>query len=305
MLTIEELKELKKNTGYTNEMIARLSGVPIGTVQKIFAGITKRPRYDTLKALDQALTRDAVTETSDSPGILSLKDSEAAYHYTPHKASAYQRIGGFVLDRQGQYTIDDFEKLPEDGHYELIDGVIYDMATTTFLHQILIGMIFTEFMQYKYKSGNDCWPVLSPFDVRLDRDDRTMIKPDLMVLCADDRVEDDMAGQTDQTETDQAAANLSVLQRRRNHYHDGAPRFVMEVISPSSRRRDLVLKLNKYMDAGVYEYWIVDPDQEQILVYDFKSDNYPDVFTFQDKVPVAISGGELSIDFAQILDRLR
>ncbi|WP_371722225.1 helix-turn-helix domain-containing protein, partial [Neglectibacter sp. X4] len=44
------MKKKKQELGYTNEMIAQISGVPLGTVQKIFAGITTSPRYDTLQA---------------------------------------------------------------------------------------------------------------------------------------------------------------------------------------------------------------------------------------------------------------
>ena len=58
MLTLEEMKERKKELGYTNREISELSGVPFGTVQKIFAGITKTPRYDTLLALEHALQQE-------------------------------------------------------------------------------------------------------------------------------------------------------------------------------------------------------------------------------------------------------
>ena len=52
-MNIQEMKEKKKEKGYTNEQIAELSGVPLGTVQKIFGGTTTSPRYDTLKALEK------------------------------------------------------------------------------------------------------------------------------------------------------------------------------------------------------------------------------------------------------------
>ena len=67
-MTLEELKKKKKEHGFTNEQIAELSGVPLGTVQKIFAGITESPRYETLRALEKVfdhmtvnVIREAVT----------------------------------------------------------------------------------------------------------------------------------------------------------------------------------------------------------------------------------------------------
>ena len=50
-MTIEEMKEKKREHGYTYNMMSQMSGVPLGTVQKIFTGETKSPRYDTLEAL--------------------------------------------------------------------------------------------------------------------------------------------------------------------------------------------------------------------------------------------------------------
>lgn len=57
-MNIQEMKEKKKEKGYTNEQIAELSGVPLGTVQKIFGGTTTSPRYDTLKALEKIFFAD-------------------------------------------------------------------------------------------------------------------------------------------------------------------------------------------------------------------------------------------------------
>lgn len=54
-MTIQEMKERKRELGYTYAQLAKLSGVPLGTVQKVFNGATPSPRYDTLKALEQIL----------------------------------------------------------------------------------------------------------------------------------------------------------------------------------------------------------------------------------------------------------
>ena len=80
----------------------------------------------------------------------------------------------------------------------------------------------------------------------------------------------------------------------------GAPDFLAEVLSPSTRRKDCLKKLGKYLNAGVKEYWIVDPISKKIFVYhleetDFKADSY----TFQDKVKVNIYS-DLWIDFTEL-----
>ena len=54
-MNIEEMKARKRELGYTYAMIAEKSGVPVGTVQKVFGGFTKAPRYETLQAIEKAL----------------------------------------------------------------------------------------------------------------------------------------------------------------------------------------------------------------------------------------------------------
>ena len=80
----------------------------------------------------------------------------------------------------------------------------------------------------------------------------------------------------------------------------GAPDFLVEVISPSTKKRDFTLKLFKYMEAGVREYWILDFTQKRILVYYFESDVYPVIYGFDQPVPVNIYNGDLKIDFSNI-----
>jgi Uma2 family endonuclease len=86
---------------------------------------------------------------------------------------------------------------------------------------------------------------------------------------------------------------------------DGAPDLTLEILSPATRAKDMLLKLHKYANAGVREYWIVDPDRQTVLVYDLEHENYyPDKYTFEDRIPIKISGGECSIDFARIMRRI-
>ena len=110
-MNIEEMRKIKEERGLTCEMISEMSGVPLSTVQKIFAGITKRPRYDNLMALERVLqpTEDEVRETAFKYGN----------------------------KMQGEYTVDDLDGLPDDVRAELIDGEIYYMTAPSTIHQIL------------------------------------------------------------------------------------------------------------------------------------------------------------------------
>lgn len=252
-LTLEEMIERKKELRLTNEMIAALSGVPIGTVQKIFSGETKAPRKLTMDALVRAL------EHSSDPwnGGMELHESAPAYHF------------------ERKYTVADYYALPEDRRAELIDGVIYDMAAPSTIHQLILGDLYAKFRGCAEEHDMPCDVYLSPCDVRLDRDDYTMVQPDLLVVCAEDD------GYYEQVE--------------------GAPDLAVEILSPSTRQKDMVLKLYKYQNAGVREYWIVDPLYQRVYVHCFeKADYAPEQYGFDAVIPVGISGGKCSIDFSGI-----
>ena len=113
-------------------------------------------------------------------------------------------------------------------------------------------------------------------DVQLDCDDRTMVQPDVLVVCDRDKI------------------------IKRCIY--GAPDFVVEILSPSTKRKDGIIKLSKYISAGVREYWIVDPDKKQVVVYDFQKEDYPVIYGFGGEIPVGIFDGECRIDFAEIYE---
>lgn len=250
-MTVQEMREKKNEMGYTDEQIADLSGVPLGTVQKIFSGETKKPRYDTLLALERLFTElDAVRETAS-----------------------------YKTDRNGRYTLDDYYALPDDQRVELIDGYFYEMSSPTFGHQSIGGEIYRQIANYIMEHGGSCRPFIAPVDVQLDCDNKTMVQPDVGIVCDTSKI------------------------KRFGIY--GAPDFVVEVISPSTKKKDYALKLSKYMEAGVREYWILDFALEKILVYFFESDVYPVVYGFDQLVPVNIYDGSLKIDFSNIAKWLR
>lgn len=80
----------------------------------------------------------------------------------------------------------------------------------------------------------------------------------------------------------------------------GAPDMVIEILSPSTRKKDMGLKLKKYITARVREYWMVDPDKKKVVVYDLEHNELPAIYGFEDQVPVKIFAGKCQIDFSEI-----
>lgn len=254
-MTIEEMKKKKQEKGYSYARMSELSGVPLGTIQKIFSGETTSPRYDTLQALENLFSESFAKPVTEP---LMVKE-ELSYQ----------------VHTQGSYTVEDYRALPEERRVELIDGYFYDMAAPTFLHQQIAGEIHRQIANYILDNGGSCKPLISPVDVQLDCDERTMVQPDVGILCHDDKIE-----------------KWGVY---------GAPEFVLEIISPSTKRKDCIKKLVKYMDAGVREYWILDPYQKKLLVYLAEGDACPIIYGLTEPVPVRIYEGALEIRFEHIL----
>lgn len=262
-MTIEQMRERKRELGYSYEQIADMAKLPLGTVQKVLGGITKSPRYDTLQALE-AVFNDSST--------LLLKEESAVYGAgCVREAAAIYRA-----KKPGEYTIDDYMALPDDERVELIDGVFYDMAAPRTLHQLIGSEIHITIRDYIRRNKGKCIPLSAPTDVQLDCDNKTIVQPDVMVVCDRDKFKFGRVY--------------------------GAPDFVVEVLSPSTAKRDGTLKLSKYCNAGVREYWLVDPKRKRVVVYDLENDAFPTIYTFNDEVPVGIFKGMCVVDFKEIYE---
>ena len=296
-MTIEEMKERKRELGYTNQSLSEASGVPLGTVQKLFAGLTRAPRKATIDALERVLKKpeelSSVHRNRDIGQTAESQDQKTQKRpLHPYRETSFTQFDmkpgsllrensaapGHMADpRQGSYTLDDYYALPDERRVELIDGWIYDIAAPSRAHQLILGDLHLQFAACA-ESHPECELYFAPLDVRLDNDNYTMVQPDLLIIC-------------DSDDNDKRRIN-------------GAPDFVIEILSPSNRYHDMVRKLNKYRHAGVREYWIVDPEKRRICVYDFEHEELPFSYTFKDQVPVIISGGECVIDFSRIEQHL-
>lgn len=199
---------------------------------------------------------------------------EAVPAYSVQKYGAWIPLPMLTGKKQGEFTLDDYYALPDSVRAELIDGVLYNMSAPLSTHQMIQGELFIQIgNQIRSKKGK-CIAMISPLDVQLNRDNKTMVQPDVVVMCRREKI------------------------RKKVIY--GAPDFVAEVLSPGTRSKDMKIKLAKYRDAGVREYWILDPQKEQLLVYDFEKGDGPQCYGFSETVGLSIFQGEVKVDLRPV-----
>lgn len=173
---------------------------------------------------------------------------------------------------QERYTIEDIFALPDGERAELIDGRMYRMESPARVHQKLLGELYYLIKSYIREHKGDCEVYLAPFAVFINRDKYNYVEPDIVVVCNPEKLDDKGC--------------------------QGAPDWVIEIVSPGSRKMDCSIKLFKYRTTGVREYWIVDPLKKTVVVHDFETDDYAE-YNFADKVPVGIYE-DFGIDFTQV-----
>ncbi len=176
------------------------------------------------------------------------------------------------LPQERLYTIEDIYNLPEGTRAELIDGHIYYMAPPSRKHQQILLSLSRLIADYIDHKEGSCEVDIAPFAVFLNENNRNYVEPDISVICDKNKL------------TDKGCT--------------GAPDWIVEIVSPGSRRMDYFIKLFKYRSAGVREYWIVDPDKNRILVYNFESEDTGD-YSFSDSIKAGIYP-DLFIDFSQL-----
>lgn len=179
------------------------------------------------------------------------------------------------LAKNRLYTEADYYNLPENVRAELIEGnLIYNQAAPSRIHQTVLGELYTIINNYLKLKGGPCRVYPAPFAVKLREDRRTIVEPDISVICDRDKL------------TDRGCT--------------GAPDWIIEIVSPGNSSHDYILKLNLYADAGVREYWIVDSSKESIFVYYLEQGHFKvETYTFRDKIKVNIYD-DLYIDFSDL-----
>jgi Uma2 family endonuclease len=149
-----------------------------------------------------------------------------------------------------KYTYADVLEWDESVRAEIINGELFMMAPPLTQHQRILMKLSVKL--YAFLDNKPCEVFPAPFGVRLfprdDLSDDTLVEPDITVVCDPDKIDDRGC--------------------------NGAPDMVIEILSPSNKRHDMLRKFNLYLDAGVKEYWVVDPEQESIQVHVLQGDRY-------------------------------
>ena len=174
-------------------------------------------------------------------------------------------------------TLEQYEAFPEDKRVEVFDGVVYDMASPSQIHQTILTELLVMIRNYIKSKGGNCSVFPAPFDVKLSDKPLTIVQPDIMVICDKDKLDG----------------------KRCN----GAPDFVIEIVSPSNPADDYIRKLYYYKNAKVREYWIVDPRRKSVTVNYFEEDILSIPYTFDSTIKVNIYD-DLFINFTEIAKML-
>lgn len=143
-----------------------------------------------------------------------------------------------------RYTYADLLEMDDENRYEIIDGKLYLMSSPTITHQALAGEIYVQLVLFL--KGKKCKPFIAPLDVTLSKNKQynqiyNVVQPDVLVVCDMDKLK---------------GKRIS-----------GAPSFAIEILSPSTSRKDRVEKLNLYQKYQVQEYWILDPEDMSVTPY--------------------------------------
>ena len=246
---------------------------------------------DDIKGLKEkdGMTEEQISETTDIPSnILSMWFSgelEEPKYMTPQEFGeflaehgvpfCYDETTGFpcLLREEAvaynfnarQYYEGKIKELCDVALVEVIDRKIYTMSTPNRMHQFLVAKLLIRIGNHIEKKRGKCHVYPAPFGVRLFADDETWVEPDILVICKKDIM------------TDRGC--------------DGAPDLIVEIVSPNNMFHDYVTKLVKYQQAGVHEYWIVDPINERITLYHFQESVQKADYTYEDTIPSKVLEG--------------
>jgi Uma2 family endonuclease len=179
-------------------------------------------------------------------------------------------MGPLALKLEETFNYGNYIRWDDGERWELIDGVAYNMTPAPARrHQGILTQLAGQF--FNYLKDKPCKLYLAPFDVRLPENDEadeeitTVVQPDIVVICDPDKLDDRGCR--------------------------GAPDLAIEILSPSTSRKDMKVKFDLYENRGVREYWIVDPSGGTVMIFRLGDDGRygrPQVYTDEDLAPVGI-----------------
>ena len=260
LMTAAEIIALKKELGISSRMLSEKSGVPLITIAKIMCGETKAPRLETLCALENGLR-----------SVCALHDS--SYSKAGHTWLLSDPAGGAAWNNKPYSTYEDYCALPDGTNAQLISGKLFFMESPDWTHSSIVEEFsFQIRSQIRSKNGS-CIARQAPVDIKLDvtPGKATVLVPDFFILC-------------DKSKVSQKGV-------------DGAPDFVLEVLSPSTRHLDIGTKMVLYREYGVREYWIIDPENRRLIIYNFMDEKEnPIVLPLEGVRGLSIYKGEITVD---------
>jgi len=174
-------------------------------------------------------------------------------------------------------TLEQYEALPEEKRAEVFEGIVYDMASPSQIHQMLLTELLVILRNHSKGKGSNCSVFPAPFDVKLSDKPLTIVQPDIMVICDKDKLDGKKC--------------------------NGAPDFIIEIVSPGNPADDYIRKLYYYKYYGVREYWIVDPKRKTITVNYFEGNIVSVQYPFDSIIKVNIYD-DLLINFSEIAEML-
>ncbi len=174
-----------------------------------------------------------------------------------------KREEGFTMLKGGKgCTVADIEALPDGERAELIDGELFRMDAPTRIHQRILVALIWQIQTYIVKNKGKCHLYPAPFAVYIKKDKYNYVEPDISVICDRDKLDEKGC--------------------------QGAPDWMIEIMSPSSKKMDHERKVRLYREAGAREYWIVDPETETVTVYDFEHEKGPVRYSFSERIKAGI-----------------
>jgi prevent-host-death family protein len=179
-----------------------------------------------------------------------------------------------------RFTYEEYLRIVEESEnrYEYIDGEIFLLASPLYPHQKAVKEIFGAL--FLWFQNKECEPLASPFDVtlfRLENEERVnVVQPDILVICDPEKIDE-------------------------KGKYKGVPTFVVEVLSDSTRSRDLVKKLDLYMESGIKEYWVVNTSSAEIYIYVFVNNIIEKILSFKgDDIAESVTFPGLSVVLKQV-----
>lgn len=265
--------------GYTKEDLIKNTGLSPDVLERLFTDADPSLTPEEQKILEDYLNHPFYDITPNQKYPDTVREAASAYGSAAVKEDDWMQRAAIPLKKPGTYTLEDYMALPEEFRAELIDGNLYRMDAPSFIHQIIGGELYRQISNYIISHKGNCIACTAPADILLDRDDRTAVQPDVFVIC--DR------------------SNIT------RQHGMGAPDLVIEVLSPSTKKKDMNLKRDKYQRAGVREYWMIDPDKQKVIVETFEGEQDITIYSFTNKIPVHIFQDNCEIDFAQIYEQVK